>query len=231
MEVTELFTDGKKILEKNIIIATPLVAVGIITSILGLVMMGTIGAGPDMMGAGGRIPNAFSLGAVIGTSLFLVIMNGILNIIAIGATYVMASEAIAGRPDLNSSLARALERFGNLLVTSILMGMIVFLGTLLLFLPGLVAAYLLMFALLMVMLDGCGPLDALKGSFELVKSHIGETLVFVALALAVIFAAGLLGSLLGKIPVLGWVILQPLVSGMAMAYLNTVLVLLYRELA
>jgi uncharacterized membrane protein len=229
MEVTELFSEGADVLKRNVIIAGPLVTVGIITGLLTMVFIGGMAAGTGMMGTG-MMTSAFSLGAMMGGAFLLLIINGLLNLIAMGMTYVMASEAIGGKADLNSGIEKTLGNIVNLFIASILLGIIVFIGMLLLFLPGLIAAYLLMFSLVLVMLDNRPPVDALKESFELVKSNISETIVFAVIAVVVMFVAGIVGSILGVIPLLGSLILTPIVTGTAMAYISTVLVLLYRGL-
>ena len=222
MEVIELFSKGADILKKNVVVAVPLVAVGILSAVLTITLMGGVMAGAGMMGMGGFRPGLGTLGAFMGTAVLVSLLIGLLNLIAYGMTYVMAEEAISGKADLNTGFQKTMSNIANLLVASIILGVIVFIGMILLVLPGIIAAYLLMFTLVLVMLEKQAPVAALQGSFELVKSHINETLIFAVIALVILVVAGIIGAILGP--------LSPIISGAAMAYISIVLVLLHKEL-
>lgn len=230
MEVTKLFSDGIDILKKNPVIAAPLVVVGIIVGALTLALLGGAMAGAGMMAFGGFKPSLGMMGALLGGVLVVGIISMVLNLLAMGMTYVMADDAIKGKADLNAGIQRTLGNIANLVVVSILVGVIVIVGMFLLVLPGIVAAYLLMFAIPMVMLDNKNPVDALKESFGLVKSHVGDTIVFAVLAIVVIAVGGIVGGIFKIVPVLGSVIVSPIISGTVSAYVSVVLILLYREL-
>ncbi len=205
MEVTELFTKAFEIFKKNWIIAIPLVAANIIGSIIALVLIGSMAAGMGMMAVGGMTPGIGSIGTFFLLAFVVGILGMIINLLASGMTYVMADDALKGKADLNSGLQKTMANITNLLVASILVGVIIFVGMLLLALPGIAAAYLLMFTLVLVVLDKKAPVDAMQGSFNLVKANIGDTLVFAVIALVLMFVAS--------------------------AYVSIVLVMLYKELA
>ncbi len=222
MEVTELFSEGLEIFKKNWIIAVPLVVVEIIVGILALAIMGSMVAGSGMMGTSGFQPNLAAFGAFMGAAFLFMIIAGVLRLIAYGMTYVMADDAVAGTADLNSGLQKTLGNIVNLLITSIILGVIVFIGMIFLVLPGLIAAYLLMFSIILVMLENKGPVDALQGSFELVKANLNDTIIFAVIAIVILIIAGIIGGILG--------LLSPIITGTAAAYILVVQLLLYKEL-
>jgi hypothetical protein len=222
MEVTELFSEGLEIFKKNWIIAVPLVVVEIIVGILALAVMGSMVASSGMMGVSGFEPNLAAFGALMGAAFLFGIISGILKLIAYGMTYVMADDATSGTANLNSGLQKTLGSVVNLLITSILLGVIVFIGMIFLVLPGMIAAFLLMFSIILVMLENKGPVEALQGSFELVKANLSDTIVFAVIALVILIIAGIIGGILGP--------LSPIISGAATAYILMVQLLLYKEL-
>jgi len=61
-------------------------------------------------------------------------------------TYVMADSAIDGKADLNDGLQKTTGNIVNLLIASIIVGVIVLIGMVLLVIPGLLALYFLMFS-------------------------------------------------------------------------------------
>jgi hypothetical protein len=222
MEVTGLFSQGFDILKKNVVIAVPFVVVGIITSLIALVIMGSMVASMGLMSMEGFTFNPAALGAMIGAGLLLMLVNWLLNTVAAGTTYVMAAEAIGGKPDLGSGFQKTLGNIVNLLITSVMFGVIVFTGMILLVIPGLIAAYLLMFSLVIVMLEDKGPIAALQGSFNVVKSNIAETIIFAVIAIVIVIVIGIIAGILGP--------LSPIINGVGMAYISIVFVLVYKEL-
>ncbi len=230
MEVTQLFSKGIDVLKKNPIVAVPLAMVGIIVGILTLVLVGGAVATAGMMGLGMLKPSMGTIGALVGGALLVMIISGLLNLLAMSTTFIMADDALKGSTNLNAGIQRTLGNIVNLVVAGILVGVIVFVGMLLLVIPGLVAAYLLMFTIPLVVLDNRGAVQALKESFDLVKSNVGDTIVFAVIAIVIIAVAGIIGGIFAFLPLLGTVIISPVISGIASAYIGTVLVLFYREL-
>lgn len=222
MEVTGLFSKGFEIIKKNPIIAVPLVVVEIIVGIFAVVVMGSMIAGAGMLDMSGFEPKMATFGAFMGAAFLFGIITGILKLIAYGMTYIMANDATSGTAELNSGLQKTLGSIANLIITAILLGVIVFIGMIFLVIPGLIAAYILMFAIILVMLENKGPLDALQGSFELVKANLNDTIIFSVVALVIMIIAGIIGGILGP--------LSPIISGAATAYILTVQLLLYKEL-
>lgn len=227
MEVTNLFSKGLDIFKKNPMIAVPLIAVGILVALLNHVVIGGVVGDMGMMGPN---VNMASLGALMGAAFLIGLIGMFLQLIAMGVTYVMADGSISGTGDLGGALQKALENIVDLIVASVLIGVAVFVGMMLLVLPGLAAAYLLMFAIPIVVLEKVNPLDAMKKSYTLVIANISETIVFIVIAFVLVIISGVIGAIFGFIPVLGPIILRPLITGVVMGYISLVLVILYHEL-
>jgi len=80
--------------------------------------------------------------------------------------------------------------------TAALVALITFVGTLLCYLPGLVAAFLLNWSMFYVVDKNLSPVDAIKASFSFVTGHLGATLVFYLLGV-VAFIVGAVLCLVG----------------------------------
>lgn len=99
-----------------------------------------------------------------------------------------------GRP----TIGQALIGPGRVVLTALLVGLIVFVGTLLLYVPGLIAAVLLMFAL-PAAVRGASPGQAVKESVALVRANLGTSIVAY---LVILVASSLAGTFLLPILVL-----------------------------
>jgi uncharacterized membrane protein len=80
--------------------------------------------------------------------------------------------------------------------TAALIALITFVGTLLCYLPGLIAAFLLNWSMFYVVDKNLSPVDAIKASFSFTTGHLGATLVFYLLGV-VAFIVGALLCLVG----------------------------------
>ena len=80
--------------------------------------------------------------------------------------------------------------------TAALIALITFVGTLLCYLPGLIAAFLLNWSMFYVVDKNLSPLDAIKASVSFVTGHLGATLVFYLLGV-VAFIVGAVLCLVG----------------------------------
>jgi uncharacterized membrane protein len=108
---------------------------------------------------------------------------------AIGALIVRAALDITeGRPLEFGSLFGRIP-WGKVIVLSLIVGAIVFVGFILCFIPGIIAAFLLSYATYFLLDDNLEPVDAIKASFALVKNNVGSALVWAILA----FFVGLVG--------------------------------------
>lgn len=88
------------------------------------------------------------------------------------------------------------EHFLNMVGASLVQAVIIFVGIILLVIPGIVAALILMFTQLSVVDKGLNPIEALKNSYYLTKGHLLELFVFV-LVIMVLNIIGLLALVIG----------------------------------
>ena len=80
--------------------------------------------------------------------------------------------------------------------TAALIALITFVGTLLCYVPGLIAAFLLNWSMFYVVDKNLSPVDAIKASFSFTTGHLGATLVFYLLGV-VAFIVGAVLCLVG----------------------------------
>lgn len=83
------------------------------------------------------------------------------------------------------------RNIGNVVIASLITGVISTIGYFLCVLPGLVASFLFMFTTIAVLDRNLSPIDAIKSSFETVKNNIGPALL-TALAVAAVIIVGFL---------------------------------------
>lgn len=91
-----------------------------------------------------------------------------------------------GRP----SFGEALIGRGRVFLTALVVLVVTIAGTLLLYLPGLVAAVLLMYAV-PASVRGASPLAAMRESVSLARSHLGTTVVGTLLVMAASYLSGI----------------------------------------
>lgn len=100
----------------------------------------------------------------------------------------MAFDVLDGR---KAELGRMFSGYNVLIafVTSIVVSLLTSVGLILCIIPGLVVAFLLLFATSRVIDSGAGVGDALTGSYELVKANVGPVLLWVLLMIVMYIAA------------------------------------------
>lgn len=118
-------------------------------------------------------------------------------------------DATQGRPVSIQSAFRT-EDLTGFLTTQLLVALIVMVGSVLCYLPGLVAAVFLQFAGMFALDKKLGAVDAIKASFELVKANLGN-----AILLAIV--AGLIASIGSAVCGVGALFTMPIAS-IALAY-------------
>lgn len=107
-----------------------------------------------------------------------------------------------GQPVTVGSFFRP-RNIGNVIVVTLIVGILTSIGFALCFVPGLAVALFTMFAVIAVLDRNLAPIDAIKASFELVKNNFGAVLLtFLALVAVVLVGAVVcLVGLLVAIPV------------------------------
>lgn len=126
----------------------------------------------------------FVIMAVLGVLFFVfaqVIGAGLIRE-AIGVT--------EGRPFTTAGVFK-FQNIGNVVVTSLLVGLGTFVGYLLCFIPGIIFAFLSMYSLFFVVDKNLKPVDAIKASIDLVKNNLGSAIVWYLVAVLIILAGEL----------------------------------------
>jgi len=220
MDIVEMYVKGKEILKKNPYIAVPPIVVSIITGFFSY----HIGkATPSAM----FMPNP----TLISTLFLFALISMALSLLAEGMSIAMSYEALkTEKTSLGSGITKVMERLGTLIVTTILMGLIVGVGFFLFVIPGFIAMFFLIFAIPIAILEDVSAVEALKKSYFMVRSNIGDVFIYVAIATFVIIIGGIAGKVLEAIPLAGKLVLAPALSGLIMAYLYAVLTIFYSEL-
>jgi hypothetical protein len=147
---------------------------------------------------------AVAMGSFAATILFvlaLAIGSALVYAVAMpltqAATLVAVAGALAGREvKAMDAWKAATKSIGPLFLTVILGACLTFLGYMLCVLPGLVVTFFLVFVPVVVMLEGRTGMDALKRSFEIVKSDWINVLAVVVAMIVLGWIAGGIGSLL-----------------------------------
>lgn len=114
------------------------------------------------------------------------------------------------------------ERVGwktaNLLLGSIVFGILFFIGLLLLVIPGLLVAYFLIFFAVAIVVDDESFFVAFSKSATVVRSNLLGTLALILLTIVVLVGIGLVGGLVGGLlPAIGGVILEDIISAVGQA--------------
>ena len=112
------------------------------------------------------------------------------------ATYEVVLDKTGVRPSLGQAIAAAAPRMLPLILASILFTIIVYAGMILLFIPGLFLLTLLWVTVPAVVMEGLGPIAALKRSANLTKGYrwrvFGLILVFIILVFILQWSLNLL---------------------------------------
>jgi len=229
-ESTQVFQKGWATLRENPVLIVPPLIAFLIVLVLNYLLIGSIAVG--MMGAtmgGSPGVRMGSIGAMAGTALLIMGLSIVLSMVAGGATVAMAHDALVGRAtSLASGLAAAQRRLGDLVVASILASIVIMIGFMLFLVPGLIAAFFLLYTLPEVMLGGTSGTGALSTSVKLVSSHLGDSLILAVGLLVIGVLVGIVGMIFRFVPVLGALVSVILQAALA-AYAAAVIVAAYRR--
>ncbi|WP_341923990.1 hypothetical protein [Nocardioides psychrotolerans] len=130
-------------------------------------------------------PNTGAYSYDDGSGFFAVLIVGALSaalilIVAqvVGAGLIRASlDVTEGKPFLTSTVFK-FDKIGPVLITSLIIAGLTFVGTILCYLPGLVVAFFTSYSLHFVLDKGLAPMDAIKASVNLVKDNLGSAIIW-----------------------------------------------------
>lgn len=129
--------------------------------------------------------------AIMGFLFFLVAQ-------IIGAGIIRgALDITEGKPFLTSTVFKA-DNIGPVVITSLITTVIVSVGFLLCYLPGIVAAFFLQFSLFFLIDKGMAPMDAIKASVDLVKNNLSNVVVWYLVG-GLVAVAGFVACVVGAI--------------------------------
>lgn len=232
MDIIGIFKNGIEVSKKNYIIFVPSIAVMVIMFVVSLILIGGGMASMGLMSGGMRLPGAMmpAFGAMMIGAFLVGIIAMILELFAHGMTVGMAKEAIdTGSTSLSNGINIAVSRFVPLLIAAIVVGIIVTIGLLLLIIPGLIAAFLFMFTFVAIVVDNMGAVEAMKKSFEVIKSQLSDAIILFITLIVVGVIFTIANMILNVIPLLGQ-LLGMILMGIFGGYISVVIVMAYREL-
>lgn len=119
-------------------------------------------------------------------------LSNLLSLIIGGVAVTMAYTALEGRPENQVSFG---VRLVIVFIAGLIAGVIVLIGAVFLIIPGIYLAVRLRLVTAAVMLEDCGPIEALSRSFELTDGHawtiFGVTFLLGVVSFAITIAVGL----------------------------------------
>ena len=167
MDIVTILKECIEISKKNVLIFVPTIIVGIISFLLAIILLG--GSAATMAVNGGNMSMS-TMGTMIGGATMVIIVTSLLGLIACAMTIGMAQEALTkGATSLNTGLDTVKRAFIPVVIASVLLCIIIGIGFMLLFIPGLVALFFLLFTLPAVVLDNFGAVDAIKKVLTLLR--------------------------------------------------------------
>jgi hypothetical protein len=233
MEIAELLGKSLRRLKENPTIVVPILAVSAVISLVSLILVGSLV--PQMGGVQSELTVSTDeavrfAGMAIGRFVILMVVGSIIGLLGHGMTVFMAHDAITGSPvNLASAWNRTNARLLPLIIASLLVGIIVSLGFVLLIIPGIILAFLLIFTFVALMVDESGPTQAIASSFRVVRHNIAPVFVFFLVLIALAVLVGIVNTVVSLIPFLGSII-AIVVGAVYAAYVTILVVTVYEDL-
>ncbi len=204
-DLGEALTYSWQRLQANI---SQLVLAMVVLSVGGLATVVMAGTFQRLLLDSGRAKFNATTGDVVVTEgsglLTVLVVTALISALVFVAFQVLASGLIRGALGMTEGrefkVAEMLrtDRIGPVVVTSLLVGALTFVGTLLCYVPGLVVGFLTSYSLFFVLDQGLAPTAAVRASVNLVKDNLGPALLwyvvggFVALAGLIACGVGVL---------------------------------------
>lgn len=196
----------------------------VIPAVVSLIFMAIFGGavmGTGMYGYGMNpvlTPGFFGMFAIY----FIILI--ILSLIAEGAIVSIAYSELKGKSmNYMDGINLAISKIVPLLISAIIIALGIFVGTLLLVIPGLIFALLVIFTIQEIMIAGKDATSAISGSIDMVKRNFGNVLVY---AVILLILTGIVSMALGMIPFIGNAIASLLIT----PYIGTSITYAYIQL-
>jgi uncharacterized membrane protein len=175
-------------------LALAILAVGIVVYVVRLIFVGAFDIGDND-------DNGF-FGALLFLSLAFGLVQWVISqLISAGVTKASLEIVDGRRPELGTAFQG--YSLGQVLLASLLSGIIVFVGLVLCVIPGIIAAFLLSFTTYFVVDKSMSATEAIRASYEFTSKRIGQLLLFFLAMFAALFVGACLCGvgLLVAIPV------------------------------
>jgi hypothetical protein len=233
MNIAGLLQNSFLKVKSNPVILVPVLASTVLIAIVSLILVGTMvpQLGPIRSDAAITADEAVGYaGMAVGRMVALLVVSTIVGLLAHGMTVLMADDALNERPvKLSTAWQKVRQRLAALIGTSVVVGLLVSVGLMLLILPGVVLAFFLMFSFVALMVLDLSPLSALSRSFTTVRSHFASSFVFFLVMIALGLLVGLVNFVVAMIPVLG-ALLTIVVMSVYLSFLSVFVVAVFRGL-
>ncbi|NOZ25487.1 MAG: hypothetical protein GXO94_05280 [Nitrospirae bacterium] len=226
MGVGDLLRESLGLTRKHTIVIMPPVIASFIIGCLSILIIGIrmSATEPDGMGnAGEEMTNlvlARSVLSVIGWILYSFAQGMV--------TSMMTELRDKGKTSIGYGFGRANEMIVSLAVAGLILGVLLLVGFMLFFVPGLVVAFVFVFTFVVVMLEKRGPIDAMKRSVQIVRSNFSYTLKLFAAIIGIGFLLMILNVVLSRLSLLG-LLASMAFTGAYMGYTYVVFVKAYQQ--
>jgi uncharacterized membrane protein len=162
----------------------PTLVYGVIVAVVyGIFYSLAIAMAPDPVSVYDSSDSSFSYSFTSGlgaASIAMIFLGSLVTFVVVGA---VSSAYYAGLLDIADGQPVTIGSFfqprnvGSVLIASLIIGVLTSIGQLLCFIPGLLVSLFTIFVLVMVVDRNLPPIDALKASFEMVKSNFVQVLL------------------------------------------------------
>ncbi len=214
MTLGDIFSKAFELYRENPIMIVPSL-VPIAALIVGLVIFAGFVGVAAILGGDGLL--AFS--ALGGLLIFIIILI-VLFFMAEGVTIEMILQASAGnKADLTLAWEASKGKMEPLILSSVLAGIITVLGYVLLIIPGIILSVIFYFVAQAVMITGKSGMDALKTSYNFVKTNLSDAVIIIIVSVVI-------SVVLPMIPLIG-----ALLSLLALPYIYALATLFYTDRA
>jgi hypothetical protein len=209
-DIALLLKESALVLRKNYTLAIPTVVAVFIVSFISLAVAPTPEDAQKVVIAG--------------------LVSMLLGLYAHGITLAMAREALeTGSTSLGTAAFIASRLSGTFLFAAVIVGALVGAGSMIFLLPGLLAAFFLMFTFPSIVVDSVGAVEAVKRSISVTRTNLKESAMLFSLTMALGLGFGIANIIVSTIPVLGQLVGVAL-SGAFGGFISVMIIRAYKTL-
>jgi len=218
------------VLTKNYALAV-IPIVGLIVCLALFAIVAIVVGGSALLASFGSLQNnPMAIGTILAASLpffgLAALVAFVIALIADGAAVAAAESAWStGVADVSGGFSRAMSKLGDLVVAAVVLCLICAVIALT-FIGPLILLFLMLYVLPAIVVGGESAFQAMGTSWNLATKNVGATFAaFIGIVLVGI-VVGIVNSIIGHIPVLGWIVAL-LLNGLLGAYGALVVVRFY----